>query len=76
MAPLAERKDLRGLLDAYQAKAARAGLAGDLSLAEGYRRAKDLLWTAPCDLAQARAAVRAYQTSVAAQSARPAEYRP
>jgi hypothetical protein len=72
MAPLAERKELRGLLDAYQAKAARAGLAEDLSLAEGYRRAKDLLWTAPCDLDQARAAVRAYQASVANRYARPA----
>jgi len=72
MAPLAERKELRGLLDAYQAKARRAGLAEDLGLAEDYRRAKDLLWTAPCDLVQARAAVRAYQMSVASRSARPA----
>jgi hypothetical protein len=72
MAPLADRDELRGRLEAYRAKATRRGLAEDLGLAEGYRRARDLLWTAPCDLDQARAAVLAYQKSVASHPAPPA----
>jgi hypothetical protein len=72
LALLAERDELRGRLEAYRAKAAGRGLAEDLGLAEDYHRAKDLLWTAPCELAQARAAVLAYQASVTSGSARPA----
>jgi len=61
---LAARNELRGRLDAYQAKALRRGLAenGDLTaLAETARTA---LYTAPCDLDAARAAVNAYQDAL------------
>ncbi len=64
VAALARREELRGLLGAYKAKAARLGGAEDAILAERYDRARDLLWTAPCDLAAAEAAVRGYQQAV------------
>lgn len=63
-AALARRDELRGLLGAYKAKAARLGAAEDAALAERYDRARDLLWTAPCDLAAAEAAVAGYQQAV------------
>jgi hypothetical protein len=63
-AALARRDELRGLLGAYKAKAARLGAAEDASLAERYARARDLLWTAPCDLTAAGAAVAGYQQAV------------
>jgi hypothetical protein len=63
-AALARRDELRGLLGAYKAKAARLGAAEDASLAERYDRARDLLWTAPCDLTAAEAAVAGYQQAV------------
>jgi len=59
--PLAARNELRGRLDAYHAKALAKGLAEDVVLAQIYERAKALLFTAPCDVAGAEAAVRAYQ---------------
>ena len=58
VAAMAKRDELRGLLGAYKAKAARLGAAEDADLAERYDRARDLLWTAPCDLAAAEAAGR------------------
>src|SRR6516225_10887232 len=61
---LDERDELRGLLDAYQAKAARLGAAEDTGLAMLYQQARDLLWTAPCDLAVAAAAVTHYQQAI------------
>jgi hypothetical protein len=70
-APLMERNELRGRLKAYQAKAAGTGHGEDLDLAASYRQAQDLLWTAPCELEQARAAVLAYQAAVASRSAQP-----
>jgi hypothetical protein len=65
---LGKREELRGLLDAYQAKAARLGAAEDPGLAARYQQARDLLWAAPCDLAVAAAAVTHYQQVVLAQS--------
>jgi hypothetical protein len=62
---LAERDDLRGLLKAYAAKAAATGRSGDPVVAAAYDRAHDVLWTAPCDIPQARALVAAYQHSLA-----------
>ena len=59
-----KRDELRGLLGAYKAKAARLGAVEDPGLAEYYDRARDLLWTAPCDLAAAEAAVTGYQRAV------------
>ncbi len=64
VAAMARRDELRGLLGAYKAKAARLGGAEDSGLAERYDQARDLLWTAPCDLVTAEAAVAAYQQAV------------
>jgi hypothetical protein len=64
------RNELRGLLRAYKAKAARLGAAEDDTLAASYDQAQTLLWTAPCDLAQAEAAVAAYQRAILATEGR------
>jgi multidrug efflux pump subunit AcrA (membrane-fusion protein) len=64
VAAMAKRDELRGLLGAYKAKAARLGGAEDSGLAQRYDRARDLLWTAPCDLTAAEAAVAGYQQAV------------
>jgi hypothetical protein len=61
---LGHRDELRGLLDAYKAKAARLGVAENADLAGRYERARDLLWTAPCDPAAAEAAVARYQQAI------------
>ena len=63
---MSRREELRGLLGAYQAKAARLGAAEDPGLIERYDRAHGLLWTAPCDLAAAADAVTGYQQAVLA----------
>ncbi|MEU0002791.1 hypothetical protein ABZ079_00400 [Streptomyces sp. NPDC006314] len=60
-APLAVRAELRGRLDAYKAKVARHGLAGDPLLIERYDAARRMLWSAPCDLRVAEQAVLRYQ---------------
>jgi hypothetical protein len=59
-----KRNELRGLLRAYKAKAARLGAAEDPALAASYDQAHRLLWTAPCDLGAAGAAVAAYQRAI------------
>ncbi len=59
-----QRNELRGLLDAYRAKAGGLGAAENAELDQRYQQAKDLLWTAPCDLAAATAAVNGYQQAV------------
>ena len=64
VAAMEKRDELRGLLGAYKAKAARLGAAEDPGLAQHYERARQLLWTAPCDLAAAEAAVTGYQQAV------------
>jgi len=61
---LDQRTELRGLLDAYRAKAARQGAAENLELTALYLRARDLLRAAPCDLAAADDAARRYQHAV------------
>ena len=61
---LATRDELRGRLDAYRAKARSVGRAEDLNLERLHREAKDLLYSAPCDLVQAHAAVTAYQRAI------------
>lgn len=63
---LDRRTELRGLLGAYRAKAAGLGGAENTDLAADYQRARDLLWSAPCDLAAAADAVRTYQQAVLA----------
>jgi hypothetical protein len=67
---LGRRGELRGLLDAYQAKAARLGGAEDAELTSRYQEARELLWTAPCDLAAAAAAVTDYQQAILALDGR------
>jgi hypothetical protein len=66
LALLDQRDELRGLLDAYRARAARLGAAEDSDLEARYTRAQELLWTAPCDLPAATAAVTGYQQAVLA----------
>jgi chromosome segregation ATPase len=61
---LDRRAELRGLLDSYQAKAARSGGAEDRELEGHYDHARELLWTAPCDLSAAAAAAADYQQAV------------
>jgi hypothetical protein len=69
-AAIDKRDELRGLLRAYKAKAARLGAAEDPDLSARYDQAYGLLWTAPCDLAAAEAAVAAYQRAILATEGR------
>jgi len=69
-AAIDKRDELRGLLRAYKAKAARLGAAEDRDLAARHDEAYGLLWTAPCDLAAAEAAVAAYQRAILATEGR------
>ncbi len=66
---VAHRDELRGLLDAYRAKAGAIGGAENAVLDTLYKQARDLLWTAPCDIAAAEAAVTRYQQAVLALDA-------
>lgn len=62
---LLERRDeLRGRLRAYQARAARLGIVEEPEVSTLYLKARDLLWSSPCDLRAATSAVRRYQESV------------
>jgi len=63
---LARRDELRGRLEAYRAKAAGLGYAEHDGLTVAHSRARDLLYTAPCDLRAATRAVFAYQQALAA----------
>ncbi|GAA2621781.1 hypothetical protein SMC26_33090 [Actinomadura fulvescens] len=63
---LDRRGELRGRLGAYRAKAARLGFAEDEMLTRLYGEARELLWTAPCDLRRATAAVADYQRAIKA----------
>jgi hypothetical protein len=63
-APLAERDELRGRLRAYAAMARAACREEDPAVLAAWQPAYDILWSAPCDLAAARAAVRRYQQVV------------
>ncbi|WFB09549.1 hypothetical protein LRS74_22735 [Streptomyces sp. LX-29] len=76
-APLAVRAELRGRLDAYKAKVARHGMAEDPLLVERFDVARRMLWSAPCDLRAAEAAVLRYQQAAAEALAPPrTEHRP
>lgn len=63
---LERREELRGRLAAYRVRAARSGAAEDPGLEALYARARDLLWTKPCDLAASTRALSAYQKAVLA----------
>jgi hypothetical protein len=65
---LDRRDELRGRLDAYKAKAGRLGLAEDAALTEIHQRARDLLWTSPCDLRGATVALADYQRAIASHA--------
>lgn len=67
---LQRRDELRGLLDAYKAKAGRLGAIEDATLGQLYGRARAALWTAPCDLDAAAQAVTSYQQAVLAMGAK------
>ena len=67
---LTTRNELRGRLDAYRAKALSRGLGEDAALTPLAETARDILYTAPCDLDAARRAVDAYQESLTATIAR------
>ncbi|MDF5751888.1 hypothetical protein [Spongiactinospora sp. TRM90649] len=61
---LDRRDELRGRLEAFRAKAVRLGRGEDAGLDYLFRQARDLLWTAPCDLRQSTVAVAAYQRAI------------
>jgi hypothetical protein len=67
---LTSRNEMRGRLDAYRAKALSRGLGEDATLTSLAENARDLLYTAPCDLGAARRAVDAYQEALTATIAR------
>jgi len=58
--PLKVRAELRGRLDALSAKAARLGLAEDPALGAVRMQAREVLFSAPCDLERAAALVASY----------------
>ncbi len=64
-APIDRRNELRGLLDAFQAKAAGVGLIEDPELGEMLSRARECLFTAPADLERAGELVDAYRRAIA-----------
>ncbi|WP_194922909.1 hypothetical protein [Catenulispora pinisilvae] len=64
--PLDRRDELRGLLEAYRARAARHGVAEAPVLTALYQSVHDRLWSAPCDLTAAEAGVREYLAAVGA----------
>ena len=64
---VAARDELRGRLDAYRAKAQAVGQGEDIELHQLYVEARDVLFSAPCDLVEAGALVTAYQRSILTQ---------
>jgi hypothetical protein len=65
-APRRERDDLRGLLQAYRDKADAHGAAERPDIDAAYRAARDVLWSAPCDLGRARELTTDFQRLVGA----------
>jgi hypothetical protein len=63
---LARRSELRGLLDAYVAKAEMLGRAEDRGLAAVLARARAALYTAPTDLDEAAQLVNEYRSALGA----------
>ncbi|HQV58332.1 MAG TPA: hypothetical protein PKV27_09990, partial [Ilumatobacteraceae bacterium] len=68
-APVRERGELRGLLQAFGRKAAATGGAEDPQLAPLYADAERALWTAPCDVVAGRDAVQRYIAAVNGRAA-------
>ncbi|MGH9280102.1 MAG: hypothetical protein ACRD12_18635 [Acidimicrobiales bacterium] len=67
-APVARRNELRGLLDAYRAKAMAHGRDEDGRLERLHTAAKESLYTAPCAIDEAEARVQEYLGAVNAAS--------
>lgn len=65
---LDRREELRGRLEAYRAKAARLGGSEDAELAAIYERARELLWTSPCDLREATVTLSGYQQAITSRA--------
>jgi hypothetical protein len=65
---LDRRAELRGRLDAYRAKATGRGFAEDVELSALHRQARDVLFSAPCDLNAGTVAVLRYQRAVLART--------
>jgi hypothetical protein len=63
-APVDERNELRGRLDALKAKARTYGVAEDDTLVELSQQAEQLLFTRPTPLDQAAAAVASYEKTL------------
>jgi len=63
-APIEKRNELRGLLDACQAKALALGLIEDLDLSGMFREAQESLYTAPTDLTKASELVDSYRKAL------------
>jgi hypothetical protein len=61
---LAVRSELRGILDAYRAKAQALGQAEDLVLEGLFVQVQEALYSAPCDLEAARQLVEEYRRAV------------
>jgi hypothetical protein len=59
-AMLDERQSLRGLVDAYRAKAMASRIGETAAVAAAYAKTRDLLWSAPCDLDAGRIAANEY----------------
>jgi hypothetical protein len=70
-ASLARRRELRGRLDAYRAKAYQLGRAEDPTLMELYRLTQYTLYHAPCDLDEAERRLAGYQEGVLAAGGKP-----
>jgi hypothetical protein len=64
-APIERRNELRGLLDACQAKALALGLIEDLELSGMFNEAREILYTAPTDLVKASELVGRYRQALA-----------
>jgi hypothetical protein len=69
-APIATRDELRGRLNAYQAKAQRLRLLEDPELAALHARAHRMLYTAPTDLDAAADVLRRYQAGLSTNAER------
>ncbi len=57
---LDERQSLRGLVDAYRAKAMASRIGETAAVSAAYAKVRDLLWSAPCDLDAGRVAANEY----------------
>jgi nucleoside phosphorylase len=64
---LERRRELRGRLEIHLALAVRLGVAEAEEVGARYTRARELLWTKPCDLRAATRAVHDYQRAVTAR---------